>query len=56
MSIEIRQLVIKSNVVQSSAPEHAGTDTPEQQAALKEEILAECKRMVSELLDARGDR
>lgn len=55
MSIEIRQLVIKSNVLQPF-----GEDEPqlivEDREAIKQDVLAECRRLVQEMLRERGDR
>jgi hypothetical protein len=55
MSIEIRQLVIKSNVLQTFGEEEAALSA-EQLQAIKEDLLAECKRMVAEMVRERGER
>jgi len=58
MSISIRQLTIKSNVVQK-CENGSGTDNAEaseQQMELKEEILEECKNLILAMLEQKGDR
>jgi hypothetical protein len=54
MAIEIKQLLIKSNIVQRVADEE--TDLPEEYRLLKEEVLAECRRMIIDLLQEKGER
>jgi len=60
MSISIRQLTIKSNVVQRcEGGSGSGTDNAEaseQQMELKEEILEECKNLILAMLEQKGDR
>ena len=54
MSIEIRELVIKTTIV-----ERAASDSGEVVAAppaLKEEILSACRQMILNLLRERGER
>jgi hypothetical protein len=54
MAIEIKELIIKTNIVSRPAtPE--GDSTPDQQA-IKEEILAQCKQMVQTMLRERRER
>lgn len=55
MSIEIRELVIKSTIVDRPADdgEHAA---PLQVAALREALLRECRQLVIGLLRERGER
>lgn len=55
MSIEIRQLLIKSNVVQRCATGEEG-DAEEQRAEMHEDILAQCREMVLDILNQRGER
>lgn len=55
MSIEIRQLVIKSNVLQTFGEEDVGL-SPEQLESIKEDFLAECRRIVAEMIRERGER
>ncbi|MDY6981864.1 MAG: DUF5908 family protein [Pseudomonadota bacterium] len=54
MSIEIKQLVIKSTIAEDSdtddVRENLSTET------LKNEVLGECRRLVMELLDEKGLR
>ena len=58
MSIEIRQMLIKSQVVQRAASD-AGTD-PAPEAEPREPALrdwrAECRRLIIEVLDERKER
>ncbi len=59
MSIEIRQMLIKSQVVQRAASDGAGTD-PAPEAEPREPALrdwrAECRRLIIEVLDERKER
>jgi len=61
MSIEIRQMLIKSQVVQCAAADgaDAGTD-PAPEAEPREPALrdwrAECRRLIIEVLDERKER
>ncbi|MBS0483978.1 MAG: hypothetical protein JSS06_01980 [Proteobacteria bacterium] len=54
MAIEIKQLLIKSNIVQRTG--HEDLDLTEEHRLLKEEVLAECRRMIADLLRERGER
>ena len=54
MAIEIKQLLIKSNIVQRTGFEEP--DLPEDDHSLKEEVLAECRRMILNLLREREER
>ncbi len=54
MSIEIKQLLIKSNIVQRT--EREGTDTSEEQHVIKEELLAECRRLVLDIMREKEER
>lgn len=56
MSIEIRQLVIKSNVLQPALGEKEAEVAGENLHTLKQDLLDECKRMVVDLLRERGER
>jgi hypothetical protein len=54
MAIEIRQLTIKSNVEDSDAEvlkENTNLD-----AAVKDDLLRECRRLIMEMLDDKGSR
>jgi hypothetical protein len=55
MSIEIRQLLIKSTVLPARG-EPARTEPRELPRVRREELLAECRRMLREMLDARRER
>lgn len=55
MAIEIKQLLIKSNVVDDESPDaykyqHAESDN------LKYEVLEECRRLIREMLSDKGQR
>lgn len=57
MSIEIRELVIKTTIVERAAGDSgergdAGMAAP----ALKEEILSACRQLILNLLRERGER
>ncbi|MFZ6765838.1 DUF5908 family protein [Undibacterium sp. Di26W] len=54
MSIEIKQLLIKSTIVQREARE-TEINLQEKQV-LKDEILVECKQLIASLLRERGER
>ncbi|MDE2389796.1 MAG: hypothetical protein KGN35_12095 [Betaproteobacteria bacterium] len=54
MAIEIKQLLIKSNIVQRTGREDL--DPAEEHRLLKEEVLAECRRMIADLLQEKGER
>jgi len=57
MSIEIKQLQIKSSVVQRCA-DGSGEDgdASEQTQSMKEEILAECKSLILDVLSELQER
>lgn len=54
MAIEIKQLLIKFNIVQRTGQEDL--DLTEEHRLLKEEVLAECRRMIVDCLQERGER
>ncbi len=55
MSIEIKQLLIKSNIIQRTQSE--GTDdSSEGQDIVKEELLAECRRLVLDIMREKEER
>lgn len=54
MSIEIRELVIKSTIV--DRPAEAGDEAPPLTPALREALLRECRQLVLNLLRERGER
>jgi hypothetical protein len=58
MSIEIRNLSIKSNVVQRQAfgAGEGDAESPDQQQPTDDDWRAECRRMIVELLDERRER
>jgi hypothetical protein len=55
MAIEIKQLLIKSNVVDDADEENA-EDRDARDASIKNEVLSECRRMILELLNDKGQR
>ncbi|MBL8501041.1 MAG: DUF5908 family protein [Nitrosomonas sp.] len=54
MAIEIKQLLIKSNIVQRTGNEDL--DLSEEHRLLKEDVLEECRRMIADLLREQGER
>jgi hypothetical protein len=56
MAIEIKQLLIKSNIVQRTGDEDHESSLSEEQRLLKEETLVECRRMIIEILQEKGER
>lgn len=55
MSIEIKQLLIKSNVVDEDDDEQAD-DRDAANANIKHEVLSECRRLIVEMLSDKGQR
>ena len=60
MSIEIRQMLIKSQVVQRAADDvydagGADADAPREERR-EQDRLAECRRLIGEVLDERKER
>lgn len=55
MSIEIKQLLIKSNVVDEDDDEQAD-DRDAANANIKLEVLSECRRLIVEMLSDKGQR
>jgi len=56
MTIEVKQLLIKSNVVQRETSEYSDDNLPSSLDKLKEEIISECKMMLIDLLNEKGER
>jgi len=55
MSIEIKQLMVKSNVVQKR--ETGGdADKKKEQAALAKDVLEQCRNLILEIMDDNRDR
>jgi hypothetical protein len=52
MSIEIKQLLIKSNIVQKNDDEGKSLDY----SALTEGVLEQCRRLILEILSEKGER
>lgn len=55
MAIEIKQLLIKSNVVDEDDDERDG-DREAVNANIKHEVLSECRRLIVEMLSDKGQR
>ena len=56
MSIEIKQLHIKSNVVQRAEDGKDDAEPSEKMEALKQELLAECKDLILDVLRDMRER
>lgn len=54
MAIEIKELIIKTNIV--NRPVTEGYETAANTDAIKEEILAQCKQMMQAMLRERRER
>lgn len=54
MPIEIKQLLIKSNIVQRTGDENLDPD--EERTALKQELLAECRHLILDMMREKGER
>lgn len=55
MAIEIKQLLIKSNVVDEDDDER-GEDRDATNTNIKHEVLSECRRLIVEMLSDKGQR
>lgn len=55
MAIEIKQLLIKSNVVDEENDERV-EDRDTATATIKHEVLSECRRLILEMLSDKGLR
>lgn len=55
MSIEIRQLLVKSNIVERAGDNDSNDAVPDKQE-FKAEILDECRRLTMVLLNERRER
>jgi hypothetical protein len=56
MTIEVKQLHIKSSVSLESGASNRECDSDPDLSAVREEILAECKQLVIDMLRARQER
>lgn len=56
MTIEVRQLQIKSSVLQKESTETRGSDPSHDLEELKEDILLECRQMLMEMLRQKQER
>jgi len=56
MSIDIKQMVIKSNIVQREEDCDSDCSCDSDTEQLRETMLAECRRLVQELFNARKER
>jgi hypothetical protein len=55
MSIEIKQMVVKSNVIQRSGMSE-GSDRSRKEEVKKQEILDECKKLIMEAFQEMKER
>lgn len=60
MSIEIKQLLIKSNIVQRAAcgsgDSTSESDSSEEQDVVNDKLLEECRRMILEIMREKEER
>lgn len=56
MTIEVKQLHIKSTVLQERGASNHEPDSSLQLAEIREEILTECRQLITELLRAQRER
>ncbi len=56
MTIEVRQLLVRSTVGQPGTAERESAAAPRDTEELKAEILSECREMVLDLLRKRKER
>jgi len=54
MTIEIKQLLIKSNIVQRT--DSQGTNFLEERRVFKEELLIACRYLIMDILREKGER
>lgn len=56
MAIEVKQLVIKSTVASNDVAEKKASDPCQALEGTKEDILAECKQLIIEMLCEKRER
>lgn len=56
MTIEVKQLLVKSTVLQKCDPEEQQTDLLDDFQELKHEILNECRQLILKTLRERTER
>lgn len=56
MSIEIKQLHVRSQIVQRAAAAENEADEAEKQAAQQKALLEECRRMLTAMLNKQKER
>lgn len=57
MSIEVRQMTVKTRIVHASPGEAPGASTPQSAPAVDmQQLLEACRRMVAEMLRERRER
>jgi hypothetical protein len=56
MTIEVKQMLIKSNVLQKNAAEEKGSGPCEDLETMKEDILSKCRQLFIELLREEQER
>ena len=56
MTLEVRQMVIKSTVLEGGIEHKHGSVPPTERQEIREEMIAEVKRLLTELLGDRRER
>lgn len=56
MPLEVRQMIVKSTVIKEPDTAYARREPRVDVRAIKEEVLEECRRLISELRIERGER
>lgn len=56
MTIEVRQMVIKSTVLQESRIENNESDSSQHMEETKRDILAECRQLILEMFAEKQER
>ena len=56
MSLEIRQMVVKSSVVREEPQSMTDLEREEYRAAFREDLLEECRRLILKQWKGRGER
>ena len=56
MTIEVKQMLIKSTVLQNDDAEEKGSDPCQASEGTKEEILAACRQLIIEILREGQER
>ncbi len=56
MTIEVKQMLIKSTVLQRKDTEETGGSSSQDMAEMKEDILEECKQLIIDMLREEKER